>query len=137
MKLFPLKSQGLENRCGLPSINQELYTKNLTKHICTHKTRPLTIQLQMMMKLTNTRLEPHFSHELHKHAMAKNAHSLCFLSPKRPPRVPQNGQRRVPNTEHWLCEKGSSPVPGTGVKKQCKRRQLIPSFPVTSSSKTK
>ena len=36
-----------------------------------HKTRPLTIQLQMMMKLTNNPTEPDFSHELHKHAMVE------------------------------------------------------------------
>ena len=68
--------------CGLPSINQELYTKNFTKHICTHKTRPLTIQLQMMMKLTNTRLEPHFSHKLHKHAMVKMLTAFAFYRQK-------------------------------------------------------
>ena len=47
---------------------------------------------------------------------------------KRPPHMPQNGQKRVPRTKHWLCEKGSSPVPSTGVKKQCKRVSLSPHF---------
>ena len=44
----------------------------------------------------------YFSHELDKHA---------FYSQKHPSRVPQN----------WLCEKGSSPVPNTAVKKLRKR----------------
>ena len=96
-----------------------------------HKTRPLTIQLQMMMKLTNnptgTGFKPQARNGRNAHSLAFYRQNDCHVCPK----TVRNANQTLALQERLLPSARYSSQEATST------RQLIPSFAVRASSKTK